>query len=51
MTWQKATARRMGSESPDRSSARPFFREGLPTADDAGGVVDVELVAIVLEEV
>ena len=28
-----------------------FFREGLPTADDAGGVVDVELVAIVLEEV
>ena len=29
----------------------PLFAEGLPAADDAGGVIDLELVVLILEQV
>ena len=52
MTWQKATARRHAAR--DRRAevlGRDLVWRGLPAADDAGGVVDLELVVVILEQI
>ena len=50
MTWQKATARRMGSVVAGQVFGQALLGQRLPAADDFGGVVHLELVVFVLQQ-